>query len=209
MKKRVHYSIMEDMQKYIKGFDPNDYQRDSDFTDPEVIEYARNYYAMNLPVNVTAWIRVNEPNPNLLYGKGLGKQLCFVRDEINPLLRSSYKEWVENEPLVISTHRSKSVLLPVYQIKLEKYGIEMILRNNFYDWKVSIKSEKTLSFDFMGLFDTKKEINAVYCEGFPKDKVYGSFEKNSSQFTIEIDSNYELYTFFFLLKNYLGIKAEY
>lgn len=207
MKKRVHYSLMEDMKKYIKGFKPKDYQKDGDYTDPEVIEYVRKYYAMNLPVDVTAWMKVNKPDSNLLYGYGLGMQLCFVRDVINPLLRPSYKEQEKNLPLVISTHRSKSVVLPVYQIKLEKYGIEIILRNNFYDWKVSIKSVKPLNYDFMGLFDPKEEVNDACCEGFPKEKIYGSFEKNPSQFTIALDSNYELYTFFYLLKHYLGIKA--
>ena len=60
----------------------------------------------------------------------------------------------------------------------------------------------------MGLFNPTEEITSVYCEGFPKDKVYGSYEQSHSQFTIEIGSDYDLYTFIFLLKNYLGIKKE-
>lgn len=207
MKPKVNYAILEDMRKYIKDFRDDDYEQ-GEYTDNSVIRHLRDYYEANLPVDVTAWIRVNEPDENLIYAKGCGRQVVFVRDEINELLRSSYEEWKENEPMVISTHRSKSVKLPVFQFTLEKYGVEIILRDNFYDWKVSINSEKPLELDFMGLFDPTKVIPDVYCEGFPKDKVYGCYAQNHSQFTCEIESNYDLYTFFFLLKNYLGIKKE-
>lgn len=208
MKKQVHFAELEDMQKYIKGFNPDDYESCCQNTDPSVVEFVRNYYDKHLPVDVTAWIRVNEPDKNLIYAEGLGDQVCFVRDTLCELLRSTYKEWRDNPPLVISTHNSKSVKLPVFQINLEKYGIEMVLRYNFYDWKISIKSDKPLDFDCMGLFNPTQEIPYHYCEGFPKNKVYGSYEQSHSQFTIEIHSHYKLYTFIFLLKNYLGIKKE-
>ena len=208
MKKRVHYAALKDMQKYIEGFNPDDYESCAGRTDPSVIAYARDYYDKHLPVDVTAWIRVNEPDENLIYAKGLGNQVCFVRDILCQLLRSTYEEWRDNPPLVISTHYSKSVKLPVFQINLEKYGIEMVLRYNFYDWKISMNSDKSLDFDYMGLFNPTEEISYLYCEGFPRDKVYGSYEQSHSQFTIEIGSHYDLYTFIFLLKNYLGIKRE-
>ncbi len=208
MKKRVHYAELEDMQKYIEGFNPDDYESCGEHTDPSVIAYARDYYDKHLPVDVTAWIRVNEPDENLIYAKGLGDQVCFVRNRLCQLLSSTYEEWCDNPPLVISTHYSKSVKLPVFQISLEKYGIEMVLRYNFYDWKISVKSDKPLDFDYMGLFNPTEEISYLYCEGFPRDKVYGSYEQSHSQFTIEIGSHYNLYTFIFLLKNYLGIKRE-
>lgn len=208
MKKQVHYADLEDMKKYINGFNPDDYERCCDKTDPSVIEFARKYYDTHLPVDVTAWVRVNEPDENLIYKKGLGDQVCFVRDTLHSLLMSTYDEWLNNPPMVISTHHSKSVKLPVYQINLKKYGIEMILRYNFYDWKVSIKSERPLNFDHMGLFDPTKCISHLCCEGFPRDKVYGSYLQSHTQFTIELSSHYDLYTYIFLLKNYLGIKKK-
>ena len=188
MKKRVHYTELKDMQKYIEGFNPDDYESCCESTDPSVVEFVRDYYDKHLPVDVTAWIRVNEPDKNLIYAKGLGDQVCFVRDTLCSLLRSTYEEWRDNPPLVISTHYSKSVKLPVFQIDMEKYGIEMVLRYNFYDWKISVKSDKPLDFDYMGLFNPTEKISSVYCEGFPKDKVYGSYEQSHSQFTIEIFS---------------------
>lgn len=208
MKKQVHYAVLEDMQKHIEGFNPDDYESCGEYTDPSVIEYAKNYYDSHLPVDVTTWLRVNEPDEKLIYAKGFYDQVCFVRDRLCWLLMPTYEELRDNPPLVISTHYSKSVKLPVFQINLEKYGIEMVLRYNFYDWKISVKSDKPLDFDYMGLFNPTEKISYLYCEGFPRAKVYDSYEQNHSQFTIEIDSYYNLYTFIFLLKNYLGIKKE-
>ena len=206
MKKRVHYAELEDMKKYIKGFNPNDYESYGGYTDPSVTSYVRDYYDNHLPVDVTAWMRVNQPNENLIYAEELGFQVRFVRDVLCELLMANNEEMSENLPLVISTHYSKSVKLPVFQINLEKYGIEMILRYNFYDWKISIKSIKPLDFDFMGLFNPTEEISYLCCEGFPRNKVYGSYEQNHSQFTTSIVSHYELYTFIFLLQHYLRNK---
>ena len=203
MKPRVHYALLEDMQKYIPNFNPSYYESVGDKTDLPVIEFLRNHYNTHLPVDVTAWIRVNEPDENLIYKDGLGKQLCFVRDTLCQIFFPDYKERDKNLPMVISTHRSKSVLLPVYQIKLKKYGIEIILRYNFYDWKVSIASKTPIECDFMGLFDEGQKIPSIYCEGFPENKVYGSYSENKSRFTVEIRNDYKLYTFMFLLKKYL------
>ena len=206
MKKQVHYAIKEDMEKYVKGINVNQYETYWGETDSSVIDFLQKYYDNHLPVDVTAWIRVNKPDPCFVYAEGLGDQVCFVRDQINSLLRPNYDEYEKYPPMVISTHYSKSIKLPVYQIYLENYDIEIILRYNFYNWKISVKSKKELDFDFMGLFNPEEEISDVYCEGFPKDKVYGSFASDSSKFTIEIISKYNVYTFFYLLKTYLDIK---
>lgn len=207
MKRKVHYSIIEDMKKYVKDFNPDDYEKDLGYTDAAVLSYLQDYYDKNLPVDVTAWIRVNEPRETLIYRKAQGEQVCFVRDVINDRLVFADKGWDEHDdPMVISHHYSKSVKLPVFQITREDLGIEFVLRCNIYDWKISVKSEKPLDFDFMGLFDSKEVVNRYCCEGFPEDKIYGSYEQNPSQFTIEIGSEYNVYAFFFLLRNYLGIE---
>jgi hypothetical protein len=207
MKRKVYYAILEDMKKYVKDFNPDDYEKDLNYTDADVLSYLQDYYDKNLPVDVTAWIRVNEPRETLLYRKAQGEQVCFVRDVISDRLVFADMGWDEHdEPMVISHHYSKSVKLPVFQITREDLGIEFVLRCNIYDWKISVKSEKPLDFDFMGLFDSKEVVNSYCCEGFPKDKIYGSYEQNHSQFTIKIGSEYNVYAFFFLLRNYLGIE---
>lgn len=206
---KVRYSILEDMKKYLKDFNPNDYESDCNETDPRVILYLQNYYDENLPVDVTAWARVNKPRETLIYRKEQEEQICFVRDILSDRLIFADMGWDEHEePMVISHHYSKSVKLPVFQITREDRGIEFVLRCNIYDWKISVKSEKPLDFDFMELFDPKKVVKDTFCEGFPKDKIYGSYEQNHSQFTIEIGSEYNVYAFFFLLRNYLGIEND-
>ena len=194
MKRKVHYAILKDMQKYVKDFNPDDYEKSLSDTDEAVLLYLRDYYDKNLPVDVTAWRRVNEPRQTLIYRTAQSEQVCFVRDVLSDRLVFENSGWDEHdEPMVISHHYSKSVKLPVFQITREDLGIEFVLRCNIYDWKISVKSKEPLNFDFMGLFDPKKVIDSVYCEGFPKDKIYGSYEQNNSQFTIEIGSEYNVH----------------
>ena len=96
---------------------------------------------------------------------------------------------------MISTHVSKSVTLPVYLINLKELGIEIILRDNLYDWKVSVSSDSELYFETMDLFDEFKIWNSTYCEGFPNNKIFGCYNENKFNFTIRLDNNYGLYTF--------------
>ncbi len=209
-KMKVNYAILEDMEKYVVGFNKKDYIETSDETDERVISFLRSYYNKNLPVDVTAWIRVNQPEKNLIYGKDLSKQICFVRDELHwRAIRTDAQKceedlsYEDSIPIVISTHISKSVTLPVYKIDLKEYGVELILRNNFYGWVVSVKSDKPLDYNFFNLFDIKEEILSIYCEGFPEDRVYGSFEKDKSKFTFSRYSDYDIYMFVKLLMYYL------
>ena len=204
MSKPVHYAILEDMKKY--GLNPSNYLKTSDKTDPTVIDFLREYYNRNLPIDATAWMRVNKPSETLIYGKELGTQLCFVRDTLTSIFYASWEECEKEPVMVISTHMSKSVTLPVYRLYINKYNIEIIIRCNFYNWIISINSEKPLDFDCMELFDANNVIPDYYCEGFPKDKCYGSYANSHTQFTIDITSKYDVYTFFFLLNNYLKNK---
>ena len=208
MKKQVSFTIMDDMQKYIPDVNPDDYDRKYFGTDESVVVSVRNYYDGHLPVDLSAWIRVNEPDKSLSYGKYLKRQVYFVRNYLYLMMTEDYLERRENPPMVISTHVSKNVKIPVYQFNLKNYGMEIILWSNFYTWIISINSEKPVECDFMELFDPEKVIPHYYCEGVPKNKVFGCYEKNHSQFTLEITFFQEVYVFFFLLKHYLGIGKE-
>jgi hypothetical protein len=138
------------------------------------------------------WALSNIPADNLIYKKGYWEQIMFVRDRISYLLPKSTIE-------VISTHTSKSVLLPVYKILWN--GFTFIMRDNFHDWKISIESPYSLKgkIDFLNLFDKNKDINAVYCEGFPRELVFPPFSKNDENFTIELYDDYGVYTLFWII----------
>jgi hypothetical protein len=89
---------------------------------------------------------------------------------------------------------SKSITLPVY--KIEIYGVIFILRNNFYNWMLSVESNKPVvipnGFDFG---DTTEQVLSCYCEGFEKEWVYQPYSENNKKFTICIHNDYELYCF--------------
>lgn len=202
---KISYTELDDMAKYNTDFDRSLYEG---MEEAEVIPIFKKYYAEHLPIDLLTWIRVNKPNEEMIYRKSWSNQVVFVRDSLNEVFYSTYDDFKANPVMVINTHRSKSISLPVYEITLKKYGVRMILRNNFYDWKVSVISERDIDTDFMGLFKQDEEIHSVYCEGFEEEQVFGSYSKNKKQFTFEISGEHKIYTFMFLLNNYLKNRPE-
>lgn len=132
-----NYYLLDDMERYMPNFNRSAYEH---LSVSDLIPICRDYYSKHLPVDVTTWIRVNEPSKDLIYGNGLGKQVVFVRDVIGSRLFYKLRDKKDKciETYAIGTHRSKSVLLPVMEIQLKKYGINLIFRYNFYDWCVSV-----------------------------------------------------------------------
>ena len=207
-----HY-LLDDMEKYFNDFKREDYESKSE---EELIRICRPYYREHLPVDVTAWLRVNEPDEKLLYKKGCVDQVVFIRDKIlrNLFFYKEYPETKNNfdddacnkcdmfQPLVISEHRSKSVLLPVMEINLKSVGVHIVFIDNFYNWHVTIESENDIDCDFKGTF-TDESYHYCFCEGFPKDRIYGMYKDNHKKFTCCINNDYELFTFMWLLREYL------
>ena len=163
--------------------------------------------------NIRDWLKNNEPADNLIYRDGLYDQCRFVENTLmqNLFIRvaSDYDpnmgfdercKVIENFiPSVVGTHCSKSVLLPVMEMDLSKIGLKVILRYNFYDWCISVESEKDIECDFMGLLTDEKG----YFEGFPKDRIYEKYsESNKKNFSFCMDSWYNIYVFMFLLRNF-------
>lgn len=155
------------------------------------------------------WFDNNQPGEDLIYRDGLWSQIQFIRDTIPGVLARSNEELIgiREQTDVISTHTSKSVTLPVFKINWN--GYEFILRSNFYDWKVSVKTpyRVDLDVDFMELFNYENKINSCYCEGFRDDWVYDSYSKNKQKFTCEIANNNRLFMFFWVIKYNLSKKG--
>ena len=172
-----------------------------DLTDPDLLKLIREYYDEHLPLDVTKWVRANIPSPIMIYKNAFSHQVVFVRDVLTDIFFESYDESENNPVVVISHHFSKSIKLPVYQIDVPKLGLKIILRNNFYDWKVSIISSIPIDFEFGGLFRRNEKVQ--FCEGFPPEYVFTCFNKNNQKFTVDISNDYKLYTFLYILKNQL------
>ena len=113
-------------------------------------------------------------------------QARFLLRDIEPLVFATYgyplADSAQQLSMVISSHTSKSVELPVVQMRRPDLGLVLTMRNNFYDWKLSVSTLKPFRADFTGLFFeypprdpswTGDCLSSVYFEGFPEDLVYG------------------------------------
>lgn len=145
----------------------------------------------NKSAHLLCWFIENLPKETMIYKTAAENQIYFVRDTLRNFNKISKIE-------VISTHTSKSIKLPVYHIVWEN-GIEMILRDNFYDWKISVESPLELTYP-INLFNNlgKKKISSCYCEGFKEEWVFDCYENNKKKFTVELYDKYDVYTFMFL-----------
>ena len=145
----------------------------------------------------------NELDDNLCYKHAAERQMSFVKNIIGSHLTHS--------PIfVVSTHMSKSCLLPVYAFKLTN-GIEFIMRDNFYGWVVSIRSpfiiDKLPDFckgDYLCKNDYNADIAECYCEGFNSSWVYKYKNENVSYSTFRVSEDYDLYTLIYLLNKLEG-----
>lgn len=59
--------------------------------------------------------------------------------------------------------------------------------------------EKSLNFDHKGLITDEKG----YYEGFPKERIYDSYQNDQQRFSFCIRNDEDLYTYMFLLRDYL------
>jgi hypothetical protein len=153
-------------------------------------------------MNLQDWAIAHQPDEKMFFKDGYWHQIIFVRDIVPCIFAKTHRgqETVQYGTKVISTHTSKSIRLPVYQVELED-RTTFTMRDNFNDWKVSVSSPREVKADFLDLFDPNMSIDSCYCEGFPENLVYGPYAKNKREFTIALSSNYQLYTFFWIFTN--------
>jgi hypothetical protein len=157
------------------------------------------------PDDLALWAASHEPSDNMLGKPAYWHQVMFMRNQV----RSLFFPIEENiHPVrVVGTHRSKSVELPVYSLAVPGL-VEVRLRNNFYDWKISVKASHRLPDLFMGLFDTLTAPSAIYCQGFSADWIFGPYAQNPSQFSLEIFDDYKVYTLLYILSRTLGLPVQ-
>jgi len=174
---------------------------------------------MSNPMNepLQEWFNAQraETPDEMYYKEASGSQVMFVRDQLSYLVASGlvYEE-ARDICRVISTHTSKSVKLPVYQLSRPDLGLRLILRGNFHDWKLSVISEKPITADFAGLFHTTppvepdytgNELAGVYFEGFPRELVFGYYEASDKlRWSAAIGGQFALWTTVFLIMRASG-----
>lgn len=183
-------------------------------------------------VPLQKWMSEQTIDDDMLWKGAWGKQAIWVRDSLKYLVARGMTQEEYNlkgfelrtEPCmvnVISTHTSKSIVLPVYEFerldsltRSDGIDLKLVLRNNFYDWKLSVLSSRPIDADFSGLFHTSppiapeytgNELSPVYFEGFPPELVFGYYETTDKRrWSAAIGSNESLYTTIFLIMRALG-----
>lgn len=166
------------------------------------------------------YMRCTDIDKKMLWKGSAEHQMSFVNRMTRGLLKVPC--------FVISRHRSKSVELPVYGFRMRN-GIEIIMRDNFYDWKVSIKTPMEMFLDLDGcrdlfsgwshevgvsektgrkLYSYDGDIAECYCEGFNHDWVHPFYRKGCRECTIEVGGDYRLYTLLYLLNSIPNPREE-
>ncbi len=164
-----------------------------------------------MSVPLQEWANANQPQNGPMFAQGYWDQITFVRDKIARALAKNPEEYkiIQAKMRVISTHTSQAVLLPVFSLELDN-GITFTLQYNFYKWRVSVNSPRSVTAGFMGLFNPEERVDPVTCEGFPEELIYGSYNEDNTRFTFELPpENYHIFTFFWIFAHQvLGVKKR-
>lgn len=161
-KQVVNNYIMDDMKKYIPDLNPEDFEVTTGYSSPEVISGLKYFYEQHLPVDISTWLRVNEPDENLVY-RGLYNEYYFVRDNIATIIFPEYEDWSSNQPMVTYTiptteadDKAKSDLgkkIPIVKLNLKGCNGYITLHYHAF-WVIIIASETPLNFITPELFAT-------------------------------------------------------
>ena len=145
-----------------------------------------------------------EIDDKMIWKNAAEKQAIFVRDEICTNLLHTHS-------FVVSTHRSKSIILPVYFFTMRN-GIKVICRENFHGWMLTVKLPQDRPYANIiptDLLSSGYSENTADCyfEGFRKEWVYEGYHPDDIKqrnFSFGIYSDYEFYTVMYMLNHLYG-----
>lgn len=164
------------------------------------------------------WMWLNKPGEQKLWRDAAQSQFEFF-DRLTSLIASGLPEIAcaarDGIARVISTHRSKSLELPVVQWTRPDLGVTFTLRDNFYNFKLSVSSERPIDDPaFPALFHTtpptdsdytRDPLASCYFEGFPSVLVYSYQATNKRVWSAEICGQHATYMVVFLCMRALGV----
>jgi hypothetical protein len=191
---KIPLQVLIEMQRYNKNFKIDEWEN-ADYE--RCIDLFAKYYNDHLPVDLFAWSNVNRPIDSMVYKQNFYEQMDVLKYTVPSLFTT-----LHNFPtMVISTHASKSILLPVCKYSFYDGDLEVIVRCNFRDWVVSVNSKETLNIWITkDIFDPEAKIDDCMCEGIPEEYIYDIFKNDKNKFTFRIYSVYSLYAFLYLVK---------
>lgn len=129
------------------------------------------------PMKLHAWLQANIIDDKMLWKEAAGNQFEFLNSILPRAIFKDYKELEANPVMVISTHMSKSIELPVTQYKRE--GMILTVRDNFYDVGATIELPKEIDVSIIPWLNTK-EVHSCR-EGFPDELLLASYDKSKDK----------------------------
>lgn len=152
-----------------------------------------------MKVHLNEWIKNEVVADEMLWKSAWGAQMDNLRSLHNSVsFGMDYEDSKDTIAYVISTHRSKSITLPVVSYERPDLGLQFVLRNNFYNWKLSVLSNEPINDPlFPWLFFTEPPVEPgytgnpladCYFEGFPKDLIFDYQCKDYWRWSAEISS---------------------
>jgi len=113
-------------------------------------------------IRLEAWIEENKIDPAMLWKNSASYQAAYL------LLMQEWMRLQDKDTTtsVVSTHRSKSIDLPVVEFAMPGIGLHLTCRDNFYNWGFTIKADVPLGWFKHDGF--KFGEHPVYYEGFAR-----------------------------------------
>lgn len=124
-------------------------------------------------------------------------QICFFLDKIATLFVPQDQDLDIRKHFcrIAGWHTSKSVNLPVYSFLTDR-GLEVVARDNFHNWNVTIISPRDIEFpDYFGI-DNNSEY--LFCEGMEEWK-RGKHADNKREFSFCVWDRYQLFAIMWYL----------
>jgi hypothetical protein len=173
-------------------------------------------------VPLQEWISSQTVADEMLWKGAFGYQMMFLRDTLLPLIgRGLPYQKLGDVAQVISTHRSKSIVLPVVSYERPDIGLRLVVRQNFYNWKLSVISERSTKDNlteslFPRLFYTTPPVDESYTgdplancyfEGFPDDLIFGYFAQSphGGRWSAEIWGDEAMWSTVFAIMSAVGV----
>lgn len=150
--------------------------------------------AYDKPVTFREWIQhhnLKYLDTNLIY-KNTVEGFHKLVFKILPLFKVDYKQFDQVLSMTGFTV-SKSVEHPIFKLDLSAIGLEVEFYTNLYYWNISVKSKHMLDPGGFRALGTRFRI-PTQCD------------KLSKRMEIEVNDDFDLYTFFVLLAYQIGIE---
>ena len=138
--------------------------------------------------DIQTWINQHFQNDRLIWNQDGVNQACRFRDLFADCIATSYEEYRDCAS-VVGEHTSKSVVLPVVQLRAN--DLTVVLRDNFHDVVVSVVGLKFPLRHQMQTFLAKiccrgYQDRVSFFQGFPDDMRLGSYKENYRAFSVEV-----------------------